>query len=134
MQKAIQRRRSKPLCIRCSSQLSVLKMTVKIIVHEKLLQALTTDPMFVRVKKGFYALRCCMGDAPYESVGGRAKKPKPSIEVPATAQVSKEKPPSIEVAAKQPEREQAVCGNEPEPPLRSIEASLTSLIYAGQIL
>lgn len=41
------------------------------------LQALTTDPAFVRVTKGIYAVRALMGDAPYEAVGKPSKKGQP---------------------------------------------------------
>ena len=37
-------------------------------------QTLRTDPAFVRVAKGVYALRALMGDRPYEAVGRPKKK------------------------------------------------------------
>ena len=37
-------------------------------------QTLRTDPAFVRVAKGVYALRALMGDRPYEAVGLPKKK------------------------------------------------------------
>ena len=45
------------------------------------LQTLTTDPAFVRVTKGVYALRALMGEIPYEAVG-RPKKRKPRADKP----------------------------------------------------
>ena len=44
-------------------------------------QTLTTDPAFVRVIKGVYALRTLMGESPYEAVG-RPKKKKPRADKP----------------------------------------------------
>ena len=44
-------------------------------------QTLTTDPAFVRVTKGVYALRALMGEIPYEAVG-RPKKRKPRADQP----------------------------------------------------
>ena len=38
------------------------------------MQTLNSDPTFVRVQKGVYAIRALMGDAPYEAIGRAHKK------------------------------------------------------------
>lgn len=38
------------------------------------MQTLATDPSFVRVRKGVYAIRALMGNAPYEAIGRVPKK------------------------------------------------------------
>lgn len=42
------------------------------------MQTVKADPAFVRVRKGVYAVRALMGDAPYEAVGRPSKKQKPA--------------------------------------------------------
>ena len=42
--------------------------------ERNLLQTVAHDTAFVRIRKGVYAIRALMGDAPYESIG----RPQPS--------------------------------------------------------
>lgn len=43
-----------------------------------LAQIFVCDPAFVRVRKGVYAIRALMGDAPFEAIGKPSKKNKPA--------------------------------------------------------
>lgn len=86
-------------------------------------QVITSDPTFVRVKKGCYALRCCMKDAQFESVCGCAKKPA-SMAAPAEQRpVSPHKEANTSVQKRQnvDAETDLVKVKEPEPPLKTLE-------------
>ena len=74
-----------------------------------------------------------MGSAPYESVGGRSKKPKPSADIPVTTQVAqdnKAKAAPIEAAGPVTGKGEGTRGDQPEPPLRTIEVTFTASSHA----
>ena len=67
-----------------------------------------------------------MGNATYESVGGRFKKPKPSANHALTAgaaQDMKLKGLPAEAVAPRTEKGEGMQGDEPEPPLRTVEVN-----------
>ena len=88
-----------------------------------------------------------MGNAPYESVGGRSKKPKPATGPSSIAQDehgrnskapqgNKEDAAPRGPAAPQNDVKDGIDTDEqePEPPLRSLEASLTALSFMSASL
>ena len=50
-----------------------------------MLQTLAHDAAFVRIRKGVYAIRALMGDAPYESIGRPQPNKKAKKNVPKDA-------------------------------------------------